>query len=169
MDEIAPWEQFIRSTALHQFVYLHEPWLWPTCEIIHYLGLSLLLGTVGLFDLRVLGIAKNIPPRAIHRLVPLGIGGYFLNVMTGILFFSGHPDQYFYNNSGRLKALLMAVAGINVLVFYGTSAFPAMKKLEGGMDAPMRIKVIAGVSLAMWVGVLICGRMLTWFRPPFFH
>jgi hypothetical protein len=169
MDEIAPWEQFIRSTALHQFVYLHEPWLWPTCEIIHYLGLSLLLGTVGLFDLRVLGIAKNIPPRAIHRLVPWGVGGYFLNVMTGILFFSGHPDQYFYNNSGRLKALLMAVAGINVLVFYNTSAFPAMKKLEGGMDAPMRIKVIAGVSLAMWVGVLICGRMLTWFRPPFFH
>jgi hypothetical protein len=169
MDEIAPWEQFIRSTALHQFVYLHEPWLWPTCEIIHYLGLSLLLGTVGLFDLRVLGIAKNIPPRAIHRLVPWGVGGYFLNVMTGILFFSGHPDQYFYNNSGRLKALLMAAAGINILVFYGTSAFPAMKKLEGGMDAPMRIKVIAGVSLAMWVGVLICGRMLTWFRPPFFH
>jgi hypothetical protein len=169
MDEIAPWEQLIRSTALHQFVYLHEPWLWPTCEIIHYLGLSLLLGTVGLFDLRVLGIAKNIPPRAIHRLVPWGVGGYFLNVTTGVLFFSGHPDQYFYNNSGRLKALLMAVAGINVLVFYSTSAFPAMKRLEGGMDAPMRIKVIAGVSLAMWVGVLICGRMLTWFRPPFFH
>jgi hypothetical protein len=68
-----------------------------------------------------------------------------------------------------LKALLMAVAGINVLVFYGTSAFPAMKKLEGGMDAPTSIKVIAGVSLAMWVGVLICGRMLTWYRPPFFH
>jgi hypothetical protein len=169
MDEIAPWEQFIRSTALHQFVYLHEPWLWPTCEIIHYLGLSLLLGTVGLFDLRVLGIAKNIPPRTIHRLVPWGVGGYFLNVMTGILFFSGHPDQYFYNNAGRLKALLMAVAGINILVFYGTAAFPAMKKLEAGMEAPMRIKVIAGVSLAMWVGVLICGRMLTWFRPPFFH
>jgi hypothetical protein len=116
MDEIAPWEQFIRSTALHQFVYLHEPWLWPTCEIIHYLGLSLLLGTVGVFDLRVLGMAKNIPPRTIHRLVPWGIGGYFLNVVTGILFFSGLPDQYFYNNAGRLKALLMAVAGLNIVV-----------------------------------------------------
>ena len=73
MDEIAPWEQFVRSTALHHFVYLYEPWLWPTCEILHYLGLSLLLGTVGLFDLRVLGMAKGIPPRAIHRLVPWGV------------------------------------------------------------------------------------------------
>jgi hypothetical protein len=92
-----------------------------------------------------------------------------LNVMSGILFFCGHPDQYFYNNAGRLKALLMAVAGINILVFYGSAAFPAMKKLPAGADAPVRIKVIAGVSLAMWVGVLICGRMLTWYRPPFFH
>ena len=92
-----------------------------------------------------------------------------MNVLTGILFFSGHPDQYVYNDAGRLKALFMAIAGINILVFYGTTAFPEMKKLAPGADAPTRIKVIAGVSLAMWVGVLICGRMLTWFRPPFFH
>jgi hypothetical protein len=146
MDEIAPWEQFVRSTALHHFVYVNEPWLWPACEILHYLGLSLLLGTVGLFDLRVLGLAKGIPPSAIHRL-----------------------DQYFYNDAGRLKALFMAIAGINILLFYGTTAFPEMKKLTPGADAPARVKVIAGVSLAMCVGVLICGRMLTWFRPPFFH
>jgi hypothetical protein len=63
----------------------------------------------------------------------------------------------------------MVIAGINILAFYGTTAFPEMKKLTAGADAPPRIKVIAGVSLAMWVGVLICGRMLTWFRPPFFH
>jgi hypothetical protein len=63
----------------------------------------------------------------------------------------------------------MAIAGINILVFYGTTAFPEMKKLPPGVDAPTRIKVIARISLAAWVGVLICGRMLTWFRPPFFH
>ena len=169
MDQIAPWEAFIRGTALHHFVYLYEPWIWPACEIVHYIGLSLLLGTVGLFDLRVLGFAKAIPPRTIHRLVPWGIGGYLLNVATGIVFFFGHPDQYFYNDAGRLKALFMLVAGINVLVFYGTSAFPEMKALGPGADASARIKLIAGTSLAMWVAVLICGRMLTWFRPSFFH
>jgi hypothetical protein len=169
MDEIAPWEVFVRNTALHHFVYLYEPWVWPACEILHYIGLSLLLGTVGLFDLRVLGIAKRIPPQTIHRLVPWGIGGYLLNVLTGIVFFSGHPDQYFYNDAFRFKALFMAVAGINILVFYGTTAFPEMKALAPGAEASTRIKVIAGTSLAMWVAVLICGRMLTWFRPPFFH
>src|SRR5258706_9526647 len=102
MDEIAPWEQFVRSSALPHFVYVNEPWLWPTCEILHYLGLSLLLGTVGLFDLRVLGLAKGIPPYAIHRLGPWGGGGSILNVLTGILFFSCHPDQNFYNPATAL-------------------------------------------------------------------
>jgi hypothetical protein len=82
---------------------------------------------------------------------------------------TGHPDQYFYNDAGRLKALFMAVAGINILVFYGTTALPEMKALAPGADASTRIKIIAGISPAMWIGVLICGRMLTWYRPPFFH
>jgi len=169
MDQIAPWEMFVRSTFIHNFVYSYEPYVWPTCEILHYFGLSLLLGTVGLFDLRVLGMAKGIPPGTIHKLVPWGVGGYLLNVVTGIMFFSGHPDQYFYNDSFRFKALFMAIAGANILLFYGTSAFAEMKALGPNDDAPLRIRVIAGTSLAMWVGVLICGRLLTWFRPPFFH
>src|ERR1700680_4277644 len=103
--EIAPWEVFVRSTWLHAFVVRHEPWVWPLCEILHYLGLSLLLGTVGLFDLRALGMATAIAPRTIPRLWPWGVAGYAVNVITGIVFFAGHPDQYFYNNAFRLKAL----------------------------------------------------------------
>ena len=167
--EIAPWEVFIRSTALHHFVQVHEPWLWPLLQSLHYLGASLLLGTVGLFDLRVLGMAKNIVPGTLHRLIPLGIGGYLWNMLLGVVFFFGHPDQYFYNDAFRFKLMLMAVAGINVLAFYGTGAFAEVKKLPAGADAPLRIKVIVGTSLCVWVGVLTCGRLITFFRPPFFH
>jgi hypothetical protein len=167
--EIEPWELFIRSTALHVFVRTYEPWLWPLCETLHYLGLSLLIGTVGLFDLRVLGIAKGIPFAAIHRLVPWGIGGYVVNILTGIVFFFGHPDQYFYNDAFRLKVLFMTFAGLNVLAFYGTAAFRDLNALAAGKEPPLRAKIIAGASLSLWVGVLICGRLLTFFRPPFFH
>ena len=167
--EIAPWEVFVRSTALHHFVQDHEPWLWPLMQSLHYLGGSLLLGTVGLFDLRVLGLAKGIAPVAIHRLIPLGVAGYIWNMLLGIVFFSGHPDQYFYNDAFRLKLSLMALAGINVLVFYGTGAFAEVRALPAGADASMRVKIITGISLAVWVGVLICGRLITFFRPPFFH
>ena len=166
--EMTAWEAFIRSTSLHVFVRTYEPWLWPLCETLHYLGLSMLLGTVGLFDLRVLGLARGIPLLAIHRLIPWGIGGYVVNILTGILFFVGHPDQYFYNDAFRFKVAFMALAGVNVVIFY-TSAFRELQTLPADADAPLRAKIITGVSLGSWVAVLICGRLLTFFRPPFFH
>jgi hypothetical protein len=167
--DIEPWELWVRSTWLHAFVAHNEPWVWPLCETLHYLGLSLLLGTVGLFDLRALGLAKGVSLQAIHRLVPWGVAGYVVNVLTGIVFFTGHPDQYFYNDAFRFKALFMAVAGINIAMFYGTTIFTDMKALPPGAPAGPRLRLVAGTSLTMWVAVLVCGRLLTFFRPPFFH
>jgi hypothetical protein len=92
-----------------------------------------------------------------------------LNLTLGVIFFFGHPDQYFYNDAFRTKLTFMTVAGLNILAFYGTSAFAETKKLGPDAMAPLRIKIIAGVSLAMWVGILCCGRLITFYRPPFFH
>jgi hypothetical protein len=167
--DIAPWEVFVRSTALHHFVHTYEQWLWPILQSLHYVGACLVIGTVGLFDLRALGLAKGIALGALHRLIPLGVGGYVSNMLLGVVFFFGHPDQYFYNDAFRLKLSLMAVAGINILVFYGTGAFAEVRSLPAGADASPRVKIITAISLGVWVGVLICGRMITFFRPPFFH
>jgi|SRR5262245_48998315 len=163
-----PWEVWVRSTELHTFVVRNQ-WVWQVCETIHYFGLSLLIGTVGFFDLRVLGVAKGIAPGAIHRLIPWGIAGFLLNVATGIMFFFGHPEQYAYNNAMYFKTAFMAVAGANILVFYGSSTFRAIKAMGPDDDASLPIKLIAATSLTMWVAVLVCGRVLTFYRPPFFH
>jgi hypothetical protein len=64
---------------------------------------------------------------------------------------------------------LMVVAGINVAVFYGTGIFAEVRGLPAGADASPRVKAVTALSLAVWVVVLICGRMITFFRPPFFH
>lgn len=163
-----PWEIWVRSTALSAFVLKHGPWLWPLCETLHFLGLSLLIGTVGFFDLRVLGVAKAIPPGALHRLIPWGIAGFAVNLLTGIVFFSGYPEQYAYNSAFHWKLSFMALAALNAALFY-TTAFRDVRTLEAGAQASLRARVITGVSLASWVGVLTCGRLLTFYRPPFFH
>jgi uncharacterized protein DUF6644 len=167
--EIEPWEAWVRSTELHAFVRQYEPWLWPLMQTLHLFGFTLLFGTVGFFDLRALGIGKGIPLEAIHRLVPWGVAGYIGNILLGIVFFSGHPEQYYYNDAFRLKLMFMAVAGINILAFYGTTAFAELKTLPASASAPLRIKIIAATSLFAWVAVLVCGRMITFNRPPFFH
>jgi hypothetical protein len=58
---------------------------------------------------------------------------------------------------------------LNILAFYGTSALREVKILGPNADVPGKIKLIAATSLSMWIAVLICGRLLTFFRPPFFH
>jgi hypothetical protein len=162
-----PWEVWVRSTDLSKLVLSH-PALWQVMETLHYFGLTLLFGTVGLFDLRLLGVAKPIPPAALHRLIPWGIAGFFLNVLTGIAFFSGYPEQYAYNSAFHLKLAAMTLAGANAALFY-VMAFGDVKHLGAGVTAPLKARVVAGISLGSWLLVLSCGRLLTFFRPPFFH
>jgi hypothetical protein len=155
---------WLAGTPLAKF--MTGSWQWPVAESLHFIGLSMLVGTVGLFDLRLLGFAKQIRPSALHRLVPLGVCGYFLNFLSGICFFTNAPDQYMYNPSFQMKFLFMGVAGVNVAFFY-TAMFRKVRELGSGENAPMPARIIGGVSLASWMGVITCGRLLTFFRPPF--
>lgn len=161
--EFAHW---LTTTSLASF--MHGQWEWPIAESLHFIGLSMLMGTVGLFDLRLIGLGKQIPLSALHRLIPWGIGGYILNVMTGICFLTAEPDQYMYNPSFQLKMLSMSIAGVNVLMFY-TTMFRKVKTLGPGEHAPIPARIIGGVSLTCWLGVIMFGRLLTFYRPPAFH
>jgi hypothetical protein len=143
-------------------------WEWPIAESIHFIGLSMLIGTVGTFDLRLMGLGKRIPLGALHRLIPWGIAGFVMNMLTGICFLSNAPDQYMYNPAFHLKILSMSIAGINVMVFY-TTMFQKVKTLGPGEDAPLPARIIGGVSLTCWLSVIACGRLLTFYRPPAFH
>lgn len=139
-------------------------WAWPICESLHFIGLSLLVGMIGSFDLRLLGVAKRVPIAALHRLIPWGILGYVINIVTGAMFLMTEPDQYIYNPAFHFKLLFMAVAGLNVTVFY-LAVFRPLRTLGAGADAPRSAKFIASTSLLCWVAVMVCGRLLTFYRP----
>ena len=164
---IAPWEVWVRSTWLAEFVLTYG-WTWPLFEILHYIGLVLLLASVGLFDLRVLGWVNGIAPSALHRLVPFGVAGFAINALTGLAFFAGFPEQYAYNPAFQLKLLFMLLAGMNIVVFY-TAIFRRLQELPADADAPALAKLITGISLTSWLIVLIAGRLITFYRPPFSH
>ncbi|MES2624082.1 MAG: DUF6644 family protein [Pseudomonadota bacterium] len=155
--------EFSHSMGIYGF--MNSPWGWPVIESLHFIGLSLLLGTVGLFDLRMLGFGKSISLVALHKLVPFGVMGFLLNVVTGIMFVTTVPDQYIYNPAVQSKMLFIALAGVNMLLFYQlsyrlvTHENPEAKELA-------RAKVFALVSLLCWLGVITCGRLITFFRPP---
>lgn len=155
--------EWLESTALANLVFTYG-WLWPISEALHFMGLVLLVGSVGLFDLRVLGLGKGIPPAAVHRLVPFGLLGFVVSVLTGILFVTSTPDQYFYNSAFHFKAVFLLLMGLNVVFFY-LVPHRAVRTLGPHEDAPRIAKLSAALSLAFMTAVMCCGRMLTFYRP----
>lgn len=145
--------------------FMHSAWGWPTAESLHFMGLCLLIGTVGVFDLRMLGLARGIPMHALHKLVPWGVGGYLLNVTTGVMFVVSAPDQYLFNPAFQVKLSLMAIAGLNVLFFYRFVFGPV--RAADANAVPASARTAAAVSLTCWVGVIVCGRLITYYRPPY--
>jgi hypothetical protein len=148
-------------------VMTHYQWAWPIAECLHFLGLSLLIGTVGVFDLRMIGVLKRIPLNALHGLIPWGVLGYGINLLTGLAFLSTYPDQYIHNPAFHIKVALMVVAGLNMAAFYATMYGKAVSGAPGD-QAPPGARLAGGISLACWIGVIVCGRYLTFFRPPRF-
>src|SRR5215471_2225859 len=139
-------------------------WVWPTCETLHFIGLSLLFGVAALVDLRMLGMMKSIPFTALHRLLPWGILGFGLNTITGMLFFVGAPQQYTGNPVFHWKLVLMLLAGIKVLYF---TIFEEPWVVGPGEDAPATAKFVAVTAFLLVLGGLYCGRMLPFIGNAF--
>lgn len=138
--------------------------VWPLAESVHFIGLSLLVATVGLFDLRLLGIGRGIPAGAWHRLIRYGLIGFALNATTGLLFLMTEPDQYIYNPSFLFKVMFIAAAGVNAVSFYVTVG-PRTLAPDAPLNASSGAKAIAAISLTLWLSVIIAGRLLTFYRP----
>lgn len=144
--------------------FMHSKWGWPMAQIIHFVGLSLLIGTIFMFDLRMLGMAKGIPIAALHKLVPWGVSGFAMNVITGFMFLTATPDQYVYNSAFQWKMIFMALAGLNILIFY-LFTFGKAKLAGAGGGAPAMAKLAAAASLVLWTGIIVFGRMIAFHRP----
>lgn len=160
MNTIAHW---LLATHLDNYVATHD-WVWPVCEIVHFFGMAALIGTVGAVDLRVLGIVKGFPIRALERFLPLGVIGFFLNITTGFIFVAGNPvggpQEYLTNLSFLIKMTLIFIAFLNAVAFY---ALGIARRAEAvGLDgaAPLDAKIIAGLSLLIWFAVIMFGRLI---------
>jgi hypothetical protein len=141
---------------------METAWGWPIAESIHFIGLTLLFGSIAAWDLRLLGVAKSVPVAAFHRLVPYAIVGFVINAASGSLFLMTAPNQYIYNPAFHIKMLCVLLAGVNVLVFYlvifrGVIAGRTVSRFAGSVSGAL--------SLALWMIVIVCGRMITFYRP----
>ena len=160
MDASIEW---LRATSLSVMFQNEVAWLWPLCESLHFVGLCLVIGAAGLFDLRLLGFMKSVPIRTVKRFIPWAVVGFLLNLTTGVVFFVSQPQQYATNLSMWFKVLFLLIAGANALVF--ETGFSERLDRLGPNDTPVSAKLIGAASLASWFAVLYFGRMIPYLVP----
>ena len=142
----------------------YNKWWWAFMMDLHFLGLVLLIGAVGALDLRIMGFARQLPLEPLHGLVPWALGGFGINVVTGLLAFIGMPEFYTLDYAFWVKLLAILLLGVNAAAFYLTGVFGRVKDLGPGEDAPLSAKLVAASSLILWFAVIILGRYIQYYQ-----
>ena len=133
----------------------------PLIESTHVIGLTLVFGTIAIVDLRLLGLAST--NRSFQRLANDTLKwtwvAFVLTAVTGTLMFITNASVYFHNTYFRVKIALLFLAAFNMLVFEVTSR-RAVSQWDRDASAPPLGRAVAAVSLVIWIGVIVTGRMI---------
>jgi len=159
--ELMHWLSLLEQSPL-AVAMRHSLWLYPIVEIVHITGFAILVGSVVLFDLRLLGFSRTLPMRSLERhLLPWARAALLLIVPSGIAMLSAHATEFANNPAFRLKLILLACAGLNALVFH-RGVYRSVALWDQPGPAPGVARVSAIVSLALWAGVISCGRLIAY-------
>jgi hypothetical protein len=158
---LSGWLNWLEATPL-SLAMRYSLWLYPIVEIIHIVGFVVLVGAVAMFDFRVLGASRFVPVQTLGRhLLPWSVAGLMLIVPAGLMLLSAHPHEFVENRIFLIKLALIATAGINALLFH-IGIYRSVGEWNVDLPAPVLAKIHAVVSLALWVAVISCGRLLAY-------
>lgn len=149
------------SIALHESI-----WAYPVVESVHVLTLCLFLGLAVMLDLRLLGIILRKTPASevLGWLFPWTLAGFITMAITGALLFYAIPVKTYLNIFFRLKLAFLLIAGLNAAVFHLT-IHRQIGEWDFDAKPPFRARLAGGLSLALWAGIVVAGRMIAynWF------
>jgi hypothetical protein len=156
------WCQWLEHTPLATAVS-ESVWLFPLIEGSHILALPLSVGMIVMFDLRLLGLAfrTGAASRLMRDVVRWSKFGFAVMFITGGVLFMTQASKAYDNVFFRTKLLLLVILGINAaayqIIFYGK-----MAQWDSLGRTPLGARVCGGLSLIVWIGVIVCGRTMAY-------
>lgn len=152
-------EAFAEQVAATRFAdwAMSSPMAYPVANTVHVLALVLLLGGIGIVDLRIAGAFRNLSLQALSRtLVPIAAAGLAMLAASGSVMFAADALALAQSGTFRLKLAMIAMALVNILLFrWRFGAVPG--------DPPnFGMRALAIVSLSLWTAVAIAGRMIAY-------
>jgi hypothetical protein len=131
-----------------------HPWAYPALEVLHIVGIALLLGNLVVLELRVWGAAPALPVEPLARLaLTVSLGGFGLIAVSGLLMFAALPQEMLSNRAFVIKLAVVMLAGCNAAMFHARGG---LQKLDG----TARLQTV--LSLGLWFTAIICGRWIAY-------
>lgn len=146
------------STSIRQ-----SPYSFPIIEGIHTLGITAVVGTVAVLDLRLLGlIMKREPVSGIARQVlPWTWAGFAVMFVTGVLLSIAESATDYFNWAFRLKLILLLLVGLNPLIFHLT-VYRNVSAWDKAKVTPRGARAAAVMSLILWASIIVAGRLIAY-------
>lgn len=133
----------------------------PLLQSVHLIGITLLLGTTLILNLRLLGLGfRRLPlPLLAEELWPWTKGGLLLAICSGIMVFLPDPTRYAQSDPFRLKMALLCMA-----LLYHFTVFRKVVRTDPGTRGKTTNAAVAAISLTLWFGVGWSGRAIAFFQ-----
>lgn len=146
------------------------PGLPPIAQSFHILGIAVVMGSIVMIDLRVLGLALGTQDleEMICRLMPWVWGALLVNATSGLLFVVARPFRYLYNPVVDIKFSLLVPAVFLALIVHGR-ALSAPDYWGRSVMRRVMLRLIALLSISLWVGVVLAGRWIAYSDYLFFY
>jgi general stress protein CsbA len=158
-----PFHEFFEAVeATPVGVFMRENVLaFPLVESIHVLALTFVVGSIGMVDLRLLGVSarNHAVTRFSNEIVPITWVAFVVAAITGGLLFTSKASEYVSNFFFVGKMVLMALAGMNMAIFEFFT-YRSVKNWDSDTPTPFAAKLAAGLSLSFWLGVIVFGRWI---------
>jgi len=154
--------EWLNSTALGTAIR-ESTYAFPIIETIHTLGIVLVVGTVSLLDLRLLGLTMKRQPvsQIAAQVLPWTWSGFVIMFLTGLLLFSSEASTNYGSTPFRIKMILLLLVGLNPLIFHLT-IFRSVHAWDLAKVTPIRARLAASLSLVLWSGIIITGRLIAY-------
>ena len=136
-------------------------WGYPLLETIHSIGMAMMIGSLGLINLRVLGYKPELPLLDVRQLLPLAWIGFTMNAISGALLFTSDAVYFWDKYTFRIKMILIILGGINAALL-GQRVFREAAAAGPVPPPALSTKWIAFSSLIFWFGAVIAGRLIAY-------
>lgn len=157
IESIAEW---LESSAFAVSI-AESAWLFPIIESLHVIALALVVGSIAVVDLRLLGLAskKRLVTELSAEMLPLTWSAFAMAAVTGLLLFCSNATGYLDNVLFQVKLLLLLLAAANMGVFH-LMAYRSVAQWDQGPVIPAGARIAGGLSLAIWISIIIVGRWI---------